>query len=134
MRSYWLAPQFKLLKIYIAWGAFSCYFVFITLISLSAGAETDSLLDLKQYGILFLDKLLHLGAYGLYVILASQLGLSFHKFISLCIGLSAYGLFLEFCQGQFILNREASWLDAIANVMGVVIGFMLFYKSARRNK
>lgn len=133
MKSYWMAPQFKVIKPYLTWGCFSSYFIFITLISLSAGAEKNSLLDLKQYGILFLDKILHLGAYAVFALLASQLGLTYRRFKYSCVALAGYGLFLEFCQGQFILNREASWLDAIANMAGIIIGYMMSYKHARQS-
>ncbi|MEZ8094219.1 VanZ family protein [Photobacterium swingsii] len=132
MKSCSLMLPVKTIKTHIARVAFCGYFVFITAISLSAGAEKNSLLDLQQYGVLFLDKMLHLGAYGAFALLASQLDLSFRKFIYTCVGLASYGLLLEYCQGQFILNREASWLDAIANVAGIILGFMMSYKRVRQ--
>lgn len=39
--------------------------------------------------------------------------------------LIAYGLFMEFCQG-FVPGREQSLLDALANGVGVSMGFIFY--------
>jgi VanZ family protein len=70
------------------------------------------------------DKINHFIAYS---VLSLNFGLVIKKlkthlfFLPLLI---AYGMLLEFCQG-FVPGREPSWLDALANTTGVMIGFIL---------
>ncbi|OAN11354.1 hypothetical protein A3K86_20610 [Photobacterium jeanii] len=109
----------------LGWIIFIAYFFFITIISLLPGAEEKSLLDLNQYGILFLDKMLHVAAYGLFALLGYFLGLTPRLYIALCLLLAGYGLLLEWLQGWLIVNREASMLDALANLVGILMGAKL---------
>lgn len=75
------------------------------------------------------DKINHFMAYA---VLSLNVGLVVKKFktfafyIPLLIG---YGLLLEYLQG-FVPGRQPSWLDAIANSMGVCIGFILYFLSS----
>ena len=39
---------------------------------------------------------------------------------------SVYGLTLEFAQFQFFTYRYFEWADAVANVLGAVLGFLIF--------
>lgn len=42
------------------------------------------------------------------------------------IAASVYGVLLEYVQYTFFSNRYFEWMDAIANVVGVVTGWILF--------
>jgi VanZ family protein len=72
------------------------------------------------------DKINHFIAYS---VLSLNFGLVIKKlkthlfFLPLLI---AYGMLLEFCQG-FVPGREPSWLDAFANSVGVILGFVFLY-------
>lgn len=70
------------------------------------------------------DKINHFIAYA---VLSLNVGLVVKKFKTFAFYiplLIAYGLLLEYLQG-FVPGRQPSWLDAIANSMGVCIGFVL---------
>jgi VanZ family protein len=69
------------------------------------------------------DKVNHFIAYA---VLSFNYGLVVKKLRKHLWGLPfliAYGLFMEFCQG-FVPGREQSFLDALANSLGVLIGFL----------
>lgn len=75
------------------------------------------------------DKINHFIAYS---VLSLNVGLVVKRiktylfYLPLLIG---YGLLLEYVQG-FVPGRQPSWLDAIANSMGVCIGFILYFLSS----
>lgn len=46
---------------------------------------------------------------------------------------SVYGLLLEWTQYLFFDHRYFEWKDAIANVLGALIGFLLFHLLIRKN-
>ena len=46
--------------------------------------------------------------------------------ISVLLIASIYGLTLEFTQYQFFAYRFFEWADAVANVLGAVLGYLLF--------
>jgi VanZ family protein len=76
------------------------------------------------------DKINHFIAY---LVLSFNFGLVVKKlktFLSCLPVLISYGLLLEYCQG-FVPGREQSWLDALANSVGVFTGFVLFFISSK---
>jgi VanZ family protein len=78
------------------------------------------------------DKINHLIAYA---VLSLNVGLvakrikTYLLYLPLFIG---YGLLLEYLQG-FVPGRQPSWLDALANASGVVIGLIIFWIYSRLN-
>tara|TARA_R110002073_G_scaffold230034_3_gene390963 strand:+ start:507 stop:881 length:375 start_codon:yes stop_codon:yes gene_type:complete len=82
-------------------------------------------------GVTYTDKLSHTFAYFL---LISTLLMAFYKndilqgsyWLLLMIACSAYGVFLEFVQYSFFPIRYFEWLDALANVSGVLVGGFIF--------
>ena len=70
------------------------------------------------------DKINHFVAYAVlsFCSLTSAQGKRFWRILLLCI---AYGIFMEFAQG-FVPGREQSMLDALANTLGVGIGWLMF--------
>jgi VanZ family protein len=78
------------------------------------------------------DKINHFIAYA---VLSLNLGFVVKrvKTYLFCIPLLfAYGLLLEYFQG-FVPGRQPSWLDALANSIGVVIGLIIFWIYFRLN-
>jgi VanZ family protein len=79
------------------------------------------------------DKINHFIAYA---VLSLNVGLVVKKlktyllYLPLLIG---YGILLEYCQG-FVPGRQPSWLDALANSIGVSIGCVLYLISTMRKK
>lgn len=82
-------------------------------------------------GIGYTDKIQHVFAYAS---LSFTVLIPLHRFqafgilnpmkiMVLCAG---YGLLLELIQYTFFPNRYFEWQDALANVIGVLIGGMLF--------
>ena len=67
------------------------------------------------------DKLNHFIAYGVLMALAT-LGRGQVRLFGLMGGVILYGLVLEGLQGMMPYGRSASWIDALANTGGVVIG------------
>lgn len=114
---------------------FVCYVVFISVLSLLAGAEENSALDLDSYGVMFLDKILHLFAYAIFAIQGCLQLRDLKRLRSLCIAIALYGTLLEFIQHAFIPDRMGSIDDAVANIVGVIIGYRLCqYLLERANK
>jgi VanZ family protein len=80
------------------------------------------------------DKINHFIAYGVLAFLAvlGRYRMSVFKVVLLTI---AYGLLLEALQGIMPYGRMASWLDAIANTGGVIVGLsaaLIFEKVAKK--
>lgn len=78
------------------------------------------------------DKILHFGVYLMMVLLWSvalknrgkRIGgarLSFYMSVAL-------GIILEICQSVFFESRSFEIMDIIANIMGSIVGLVLFYK------
>ena len=70
------------------------------------------------------DKINHFVAYAVlsFCSLTSAQGKRFWRILLLCI---AYGIFMELAQG-FVPGREQSLYDALANSLGVAIGWTIF--------
>lgn len=82
-------------------------------------------------GVSFLDKIEHCFAY--FVLMMSFLiafkktnRLSASRCTWLMLLLSLYGFGLELTQYLLFPNRYFEWFDALANVLGVVLGFLIF--------
>ena len=79
------------------------------------------------------DKINHFIAYA---VLSLNVGLVVKKLKTylLCLPLLiGYGILLEYCQG-FVPGRQPSWLDALANSIGVSIGFILYLLLSLKKK
>ena len=79
------------------------------------------------------DKINHFIAYA---ILSLNVGLVVKKLKTylLCLPLLiGYGILLEYCQG-FVPGRQPSLLDALANSIGVSIGFILYLLLSLKKK
>ena len=78
------------------------------------------------------DKINHFIAYA---VLSLNVGLVVKRLKTylFCLpSLIGYGLLLEYLQG-FVPGRQPSWLDALANACGVVIGLIIFWIYSRLN-
>ena len=72
------------------------------------------------------DKINHFIAYS---VLSLNFGIVVANFRKHLIGvpfLIAYGLLMEYIQG-FVPGREPSWLDALANTSGIIIGYCVYF-------
>ncbi len=82
-------------------------------------------------GVGYTDKLSHIFAY--FVLIVTLL-FAFHKngllqgksWMMLVLLCSVYGILLELAQYTLFPNRYFEWLDALANVLGALIGSVLF--------
>lgn len=101
----------KLLKITLV-----CVIMGITILSLM---PPKSGIELGEH-----DKINHFIAYTVFSLNAGMLSNNFRKHLLILPLLVLYGLLMEYCQG-FVPGRSPSWLDAIANSTGVLIGFVL---------
>nr|WP_275937908.1 VanZ family protein [Photobacterium lutimaris] len=113
---------------------FVFYTILITVLSLSTGAQENSTLDMNSYGILYLDKISHALAYAIFAIQAFLLLTSQHLYRILCFAIALYGTLLELVQQTFIPSRMGSIEDAIANIVGVIIGYniSLYYMHSKK--
>lgn len=86
---------------------------------------------LQVEGVGYLDKIEHCFAY--FVLIISFLiafrkanMLSKRSSIILLVSASVYGFSLELVQYTFFSFRYFEWIDALANVLGVIAGFVTF--------
>jgi len=93
-------------------GALACALV-IAVLSLLPGS------DLPAQNLN--DKLNHFIAYGA-LTGAAVVGRGRKSLLWVAVSVTAYGLALEVLQGIMPYGRSASWLDAVANTGGVLIG------------
>ena len=77
------------------------------------------------------DKSAHFLSYTVFALIASLLRLPTRRFMVLCGGIVLYSGLMEFGQ-SFVPNREMSFLDFVANSMGVVVGYLASSWLARR--
>lgn len=99
------------------------YSLLIAYVSLANDSSADATVpDLNSYGISYLDKLAHAGAYALLGIMA-VMAFGTNRSISVCIILIIYGLILETLQ-HWVPLREPSLADFMANVVGVLLGVL----------
>ncbi len=103
------------------------FIVFVGILLLS----TVLSIPVQLEGVSFTDKLSHIFAYFVLII---TLLFAFYKngilqlknWVMLIILCSAYGIVLEFTQFSLFPNRYFEWLDALANVLGALIGSIIF--------
>lgn len=82
-------------------------------------------------GVNHLDKWEHTFAYfvlSMSFLIAFKKSKRLTKVISLQVLVlaGAYGLILEYIQYQFFEYRVFEWVDAVANMLGAVLGYLLF--------
>ena len=93
----------------------------------SGDSFPETLKDLFSF-----DKLGHAFAYGIlsglyfYALKQSKKGLTIRRMIFVCLGTILYGIFLEIIQYTFFPGRYFEVLDILANIMGIVISFVIF--------
>lgn len=100
---------------------------FITFISLK---ESE---DLPQYTFAYIDKVFHVLAYVILVLLWS-LSVKLYRsksrilkiLIIVFIALLFYGIIIESLQSKFTSSRTFEFYDLIANVFGMLIGAFIF--------
>lgn len=102
-----------------------CVFFGILLLS------TAFSVPIKLEGVSYLDKWEHAFAYFVLINTLlfgfSKSGLLSNKlWLVLLISCSSYGVVLEWVQYSFFPNRVFEWLDACANVVGTLLGALLF--------
>lgn len=117
------------LTYYLKVVALLLYTLLIGYVSTLDGADPNAeALDLNQYSIAHLDKILHFAAYAVFSVLAIDIFKTKKQVISICIVIVLYGLALELYQGT-MPQREASFADFFANTMGIVAGSMFMTRA-----
>ncbi|MEM0940782.1 MAG: VanZ family protein [Bacteroidota bacterium] len=96
-------------------------------------------IPIQVKGVHHIDKWEHTFAYlilSFSFLLALKKSRRFTKHLSLVVLFSAciYGFALEFIQYQFFTNRSFEWIDALANVLGAVLGFSIFHFLIQENE
>jgi VanZ family protein len=76
-----------------------------------------------------LDKLIHASGYGVLALLACGLFPPGRARLHALIGLVVLGALIEVAQGLFTVNRQAEVLDFLANVGGIVLVSILFWRT-----
>jgi len=67
------------------------------------------------------DKIVHIGLFGVWIILW-LLASRDKTILFICLGI-AYGIGLEFYQQLLPFDRTFDWWDALADAVGVLLGF-----------
>jgi VanZ family protein len=91
-----------------------------------------ALIPLKQssQGIPHADKLAHAVAFAGLAFLAVMAWP--HRWRAVALGLFAFGAAIEVMQGVFTASRQASWLDLLADAVGIAVGLWLGRWALRR--
>lgn len=107
------------------------YTIFITVLSLI------TVKDLPDLGTDMDDKILHVGAYFVLIVIW-YFGLKQPKKIETLLKIAVlcilFGIIIEVIQGKVNINRAADFLDAVANFIGVILGFFGLLWLRRRPK
>jgi VanZ family protein len=77
------------------------------------------------------DKVGHFIAYGIFAFVSLSYGYRQFSFFKIILFTFSFGILMEYCQG-FIPGREPSILDALANTVGILLGFLLFFYFIRK--
>jgi VanZ family protein len=100
---------------------------FIALVSL---LPSSSLPDSTLFSIVFLDKLVHFGMYGLLglvVLLETRCTNRCHgRHLLLLILVFFLSALIEVLQATLIASRAAEWLDLAANGLGLYAGYLSY--------
>ena len=75
------------------------------------------------------DKLVHLASYGILMFWWAQLYTVSRERVRLAIALVLLGIIIEWLQG-FTPTRQSDVLDALANTIGILLGWLLAHRSA----
>jgi len=112
---------------------------FFIAIFLTVGVGVGSLISLNHESIPKLDisdKLIHISAY---LLISISWLLSFKekaktlKVNSLIfISIFAYGIIIEIFQGVFTSYRQFDYFDILANLVGIIVAFTIFFKSFQK--
>lgn len=113
------------LKIALFWAVF---------IAVVHAISSDDLSLIYLDDLFTLDKLFHflvfaIGAWLLIPIVLRQC--TKHAYLFIFAGYAFYGIILELMQGAFIEGRSASFLDWLADILGVLIAILLHKKIYR---
>ncbi|MBI5234422.1 MAG: VanZ family protein [Deltaproteobacteria bacterium] len=117
-------------KILSYWAPIFVYMAGILVLSLAPEAQTPQILEI--------DKILHLGAYGVMAILwlrafdTLKIGAKTALLISVSIVI-VFGATIEFAQG-YVPERKASLADGLANAVGAFAGAWLYRLITDRKK
>ncbi|WP_367174832.1 VanZ family protein [uncultured Chryseobacterium sp.] len=99
------------------------YWAFLTFMLLKPGTEN------KEYWFMFdgIDKVLHLSIFAVlgFCFMAALPKIKFHLFIQIML---AYAFLTEILQDEMHWGRSSEILDILADTIGVLIGYYLFYK------
>lgn len=97
------------------------YTILITVLSLI------TVKDLPDLGTDMDDKILHVGAYFVLIIMW-YFGLKqprdMKSLLKIAVSCVLFGIVIEVIQGKVNINRAADFLDAVANFIGVILGFI----------
>lgn len=93
-------------------GLLVAYAVLVGLISLRPG---------EGPGIEHADKVSHFVVYGFFAVLGFMAAKNTRMFYIICVAIIVYGGLLEVAQ-YYVISREMSLLDFIANTLGVLVG------------
>lgn len=107
--------------------------LFIFILSVGPGVNLPDTIDISP------DKLAHAFVYGVLVwlfliIFRNRQTLTKNVIWLTIIGCSLYGLSLEVVQKTFFPHRYFELSDAIANAIGAIIGYLIFYYKNRKTK
>ena len=102
----------------------------------------DKFPDDELFNLLKVDKLIHIGLFAMLVILWSlpvihrvgDLVRVRNIFTVVTLIFVAYGILIEFIQGNFVRNRTMGVDDMIADALGCVIGLILAKKVLKATK
>tara|TARA_B100000959_G_scaffold764_1_gene753 strand:- start:1614 stop:1985 length:372 start_codon:yes stop_codon:yes gene_type:complete len=94
----------------------------ITILYFSLKPEVEIPISLR---IEYIDKLLHIAAYGLATILALLAYKNVNQKVSVIL-LFGLGFFIEIMQ-LFVVNRHFELTDLLANLCGIVLSYYLFH-------
>lgn len=107
------------------------------LIALLSLLPSSSLPDSNLFSVRFLDKIIHLSMYlgFVFVFLAESRCYSsclrFH--LKLILTVFAMSAMIELLQETVIRTRSAEWLDLLANLMGLIAGYVIFRIALKLN-
>ncbi len=112
---------------------------FVPAISIALGIlalSTFLTVPIQVEGVSHLDKWEHTFAYmvlsfSFLLALYKSQNLSNKRSVIVLLSACGYGLFLEFVQFQFFPDRYFEWVDAISNVLGTILGFIIFNVSKK---
>ena len=107
------------------------YTLFLTVLSLI------TLGDIPQFGTDYDDKIYHIGAYMVLMLLwyyAFKNPDQKSTIFKIALGCVLFGIVIEAIQGKVNVNRVADLLDVVANVVGVFLGLFFILNRLRKQR